>query len=723
MSGLRTIWLVEITAHDGTGEITLRYSDAGYTSKPSDTPANAYYEARVADPGSITRSIFANGTTFGDVSVGYGQITLENADGGLDALRGYGYGRTVKVYSITALQPTRQPLSAAVLRFEGIVSHREADFDEIRLVLRDALGLLAVPLQEDSFDGSSTGITGIEGNANIEGLIKPMSFGAGLRNIAPVLVNASKEVYGWNFDRLGATKVSAGLTALRNGGATYTLSGTDLADEAALFAASVPSAQADTALAESLLRVNGSVTAQLTADLDVAPDVENLLAYSEQIDNAAWIKSAATVSANAATAPDGNVTADKIVESATTDLHGVYRTLSKAASAKAYVGSIYLEAAERSWAFIWIYGTSSGNRAVAWINLATGAVSAVASVGAFTGTTAEVEDLGSGRYRLIVRTTTDTSTGLTFLVASDISAGGTSYLGDGASGIYAWGAMLHEGTEAKPYIRTEAAAVTLRCEATAARVAAAILAEHGYAIDPASLLALDAAATDLVGLYLPDPITVLDAAALALESVGGYLIADQSGAYKVGRFQQPAGTVRKAITADLILDDSDIALELIPVGDSGVEIPVYKLTLGYSPNWTPQDADGLAGSVSQDDRTTWAAERLAVSVSDTAVQTKHPEALERDISTALVAEAAASAEATRRLTFWKSELTRFRVPLAASQSVYDSDGATPLDIGDRVTLDLGRYGFTTATDFLIIGIDQRFGADEVILDLINSSAW
>jgi hypothetical protein len=720
MSGLRTIWLVEITAHDGTGEITLRYSDAGYTSKPSDTPANAYYEGRVADPGSITRSIFANGTTFGDVSVGYGQITLENADGGLDALRGYGYGRTVKVYSITALQPTRQPLSAAVLRFQGIISHREADFDEIRLVLRDALGLLAVPLQEDSFDGSSTGTTGIEGNANIEGLIKPMCFGAGLRNIAPVLVNASKEVYGWNFDRLGATKVSAALTALRNGGATYTLSGTDRADEAALFAASVPSAEADTALSESLLRTNGSITAQITADVDVAPEVENLILHSEAASNGAWSLSDATISADATAAPDGASTADLLIEgSGAGTAHKIGQAVAITAGADVSA-SIYVQAATRSRGRLTVTG-ASGSLYVDF-DLSAGTLGTPAATGSYSTPTAEISAAGVF-FRVVINGTTATDTSATLELVLGDAGGAVSYDGDGSSGLYAWGAMLHEGTEAKPYIRTEAAAVTLRCEATAARVAEAILAEHGYTIDQASLLALDAAATDLVGLYLPDPITVLDAAALALESVGGYLIADQSGAYKVGRFEQPAGTVRKAITADLILDDSDIALELIPVGDSGVEIPVYKLTLGYSPNWTPQDADGLAGSVSQDDRTKWAAERLAVSVSDTAVQTKHPEALERDISTALVAEAAASAEATRRLTIWKSELTRFRVPLAASQSVYDSDGTTPLDIGDRVTLDLGRYGFNAATDFLIIGVDERLGADEVILDLINSSAW
>jgi hypothetical protein len=44
----------------------------------------------------------------------------------------------------------------------------------------------------------------------------------------------------------------------------------------------------------------------------------NLLTYSEQFDNAAWTKGNTTISANAATAPDGQTTADKLVEDSAT---------------------------------------------------------------------------------------------------------------------------------------------------------------------------------------------------------------------------------------------------------------------------------------------------------------------------------------------------------------------------------------------------------------------
>lgn len=533
MSTLRTIWLIAVEAHTGVGLTTLYYSDAGYTSKPADTPANTYFPAVVDDPGSISRTIFAGGTTYGRVEVGYGAITLTN-NGDLDALKNYGYGRRVTVWSITAREPEAEPFTAAVVRFTGIVSHVEApDFDTLRLVIRDELGLLNVPLLKAQFAGTSTGPTGIEGNANVAGAFKPMAFGGTCRNITPVLVNYGKEVYGWRFDADGDPLPSSSVDALRTGGETYTLSGTDHADEAALFASAVTAATADTAIAVSLLRVSGSVFGLITADVTVV---------------------------------------------------------------------------------------TGGDRSMA-------------------------------------------------------------------------------------------------------QVADAIAAARGFTIDAASVTALDALNAAPVAVYFDQQVTVLDAIQRVLDSGGGYLIATNTGTLKVGRFQAPSGTVRKAIVESEIIDDGSDALQLIPTDDDGTGIPVTKLTLSYSPNFTVQDADGLTDSVNQDDRVKWSTDALRVVVEEASVLTKHPEAREEELATLFQDESDATTEATRRLTFLSSELTRFRVPLEAADAVWDSDGETPLDIGDYVTLELSRFGLETAGDFVVIGVEDSFAANTVVLDIVNSSAW
>jgi hypothetical protein len=174
-------------------------------------------------------------------------------------------------------------------------------------------------------------------------------------------------------------------------------------------------------------------------DLTILP--ANLLTYSEQFDNAAWTKSQATVSADAATAPDGRTTADKLIEDSTTNGHSVLLTISKATSAITYTGDVFCKAAERTQAYFWLHGAGGGDRGQAVFDLSAGTVLSSSAIGAFTGITATIEDAGDGWWRIRMTVTSDTSASITFNVGA--AAGGSFYyLGDGASGIYVWGAQL-----------------------------------------------------------------------------------------------------------------------------------------------------------------------------------------------------------------------------------------------------------------------------------------
>src|SRR3990167_4931904 len=50
---------------------------------------------------------------------------------------------------------------------------------------------------------------------------------------------------------------------------------------------------------------------------------QNLLTRSEEFDHADWVKTGLTVSANAIAAPDGNLTADQLVEDTSTGEHKI----------------------------------------------------------------------------------------------------------------------------------------------------------------------------------------------------------------------------------------------------------------------------------------------------------------------------------------------------------------------------------------------------------------
>jgi hypothetical protein len=174
--------------------------------------------------------------------------------------------------------------------------------------------------------------------------------------------------------------------------------------------------------------------------IEVVP--RNLVTYSEQFDNAAWTKINLSIIANATTAPNGTLTADKIVENTSSGLHRCFTSVS------GFIGSIltysiYLKAAERNWALVWFDGEAAG----AYVDLSTGQLGTVTS-----GITASVESVGNGWYRCVIKKTIVSSANIAIYTATN--NGGASYTGNGTSGIFAWGAQLEANTTATEYFPT-----------------------------------------------------------------------------------------------------------------------------------------------------------------------------------------------------------------------------------------------------------------------------
>jgi Fe-S cluster assembly iron-binding protein IscA len=184
------------------------------------------------------------------------------------------------------------------------------------------------------------------------------------------------------------------------------------------------------------------------------PQRTNVISYSEDFSNAAWTKTNATITANNTTSPDGTTNADKLTEDTSTGTHKVTAT---AAAPNIYTISVY---AKYNGRILQIASTSTAGH-YANFDLLNGVI------GNFGVTTENVTitEFANGWYRCSMTTTSNMNTAIISTVQSTTSAYQESYLGDGTSGIYIYGAQLELGSYSTSLINTTSTAVTRLADA------------------------------------------------------------------------------------------------------------------------------------------------------------------------------------------------------------------------------------------------------------------
>jgi len=182
---------------------------------------------------------------------------------------------------------------------------------------------------------------------------------------------------------------------------------------------------------------------------------ENLLSYSQDLSNAAWLVSGTTVTANNTAAPDGTTTAEKVAIST----EGDYRNISQrptGLASTAYTLSVYLKKSNWDYVSVNLQSRTSSNGYINTfgqkiINLSNGT-----TIGNDIGT-ATTTDVGNGWYRVTVSGTSASNAEMIYIdfqfTNSSGQAAPSTSVANG-SAIFLWGAQLEQRSAATAYTAT-----------------------------------------------------------------------------------------------------------------------------------------------------------------------------------------------------------------------------------------------------------------------------
>jgi hypothetical protein len=188
---------------------------------------------------------------------------------------------------------------------------------------------------------------------------------------------------------------------------------------------------------------------RVSSDVLIEESRTNLTLYSEQLDNVYWSKTPGSVSvtANAALSPDGNMTADTLVEGNAGEgnvVHAIYGSSADFAPTT-YTSSVFIKyiTGGRSWVDL----LDSGINKHAYFNIQTGVAGTVEAP-----MTSGIIPYGNGWYRVyIVRSTGKAAY---FNIAATTADATPAHVGDSRSCFYMWGAMSEAGSFPNSYIPT-----------------------------------------------------------------------------------------------------------------------------------------------------------------------------------------------------------------------------------------------------------------------------
>lgn len=228
---------------------TVYFSDRGFFTNPSDTPANTSYLPLVDNPFQFEVSIL-NGRDFRGGTPAFGAIRIATDNGAMDFLADYFWaGRAITIYA-GGKNFERSEFEPV---FKGIVSTIEFDAEEIIINVSDKTEILRTSFSQSLYAG--TGST--EGGADIKGDVKPLAYGE-VKNIPLKLIDAANLIYQAHDGAIEA------VDAVYDKGVAITFD-SDVADITT--SPQPPASKYDTQLSGGYIRLGTSPSGTVTADV------------------------------------------------------------------------------------------------------------------------------------------------------------------------------------------------------------------------------------------------------------------------------------------------------------------------------------------------------------------------------------------------------------------------------------------------------------------------
>lgn len=232
---------------------------------------------------------------------------------------------------------------------------------------------------------------------------------------------------------------------------------------------------------------------------------------------------------------------------------------------------------------------------------------------------------------------------------------------------------------------------------SAAQIATRMLAWFANNYDVTlNLASVDVAALDALnhaqcGIIVKDTETGLAAIMRVLNSVGAWMLpeSDSTTLFNIGRLDPPSGTA----VASYALEDCMETPERVESGDDNKGVPAWKVIVKYDQLDVVQNASDLFGVVTENDpvRVAYLAlEFRQASAEDDSILDQWPNAPTLEVTTRLVSQADAQAEANRLLALHSTKRDIWRITVPMSDDPADDPG-----IGEvaELTSRYGRMGF------------------------------